>query len=287
VAIIVAGLISLFTSIISLSIMLKKSGADISYMQLQNKALEKDIFYKTRALMHSLQELQDIKCQGEMAELSRQFIISQSLWFENQEVRNCDLKSRLQERYKSRLSDLARALHNKSMAASDRITSEDVNLYIKTLKSQTTKGCNNNDFNSPIVLTVEHLMSHTELQPWLRFVIENGMSLENWYFIIAMKEYQSIQDFYTKLDEAFLIYDLFIKDNSVMQINIPSTQVSTIQKLLNSSKSLDPTSLNNLFQPALSQVIQLIQHNNINSLRDNEMFNHHEIAFSQKSLLNS
>jgi len=284
----VPGLVSLFTAITFVIILLRKSGADNEHINQEKRNMMVQRNIAKYALTHALHDTDALRIEMGRCALYDTFVASQRLVFD-------DVKKFTQ--HQGRLTNHWKVLTNQldsinaTVDASRTLSDENTSQYIATVLSkraerkkakqagatQATQVTSNKQHESSAQTTadtrtlqtvnaatvkVDMLMKHPLLTEWLHYGAKLGGSEENWYFLTALDAFERLPESLPvqRLEDAWSIYQLFIDSNAPMHINISSSMVRLIHTRLDSAVSEPPSGL---FNAARQEVISLMQTNNI------------------------
>ena len=278
VGVLIGGLIGLLISIVSVSIMLRKAGADNIHIIREKRLIMRQRNRAKNALVASMKQTVRLQRQVDTIQLIQSFIHGQKILMNYPTETSSDpmmqitYKSalvRLQRRYETNLRRIVQqrdSIIQSSLAVGD----EEVNVFIKTFDK---KHVQERLVHASVVasagnMSLHNLASNPLSNEWARYALKVGFSEENLYFWWCTKFYDTLHDERDKQDEAQFIFDTFITPNAPMQINIPASDVKDIEKWLATTDAFPP----DLFEKAKKQVEQLFATNNASCLRNNPAF---------------
>jgi uncharacterized protein (DUF2062 family) len=297
-AILIAGVISLPSSILAVAMLLWKFDTDVPKLRNTIRQLTRERNRVTRALFVSMQQYEDAKHANKvrtLKERSRAILRMLIDYIRSKPRENAEkTKAYLLKRCHQRFKHLVQQINDVEQV---EITSEEVNVFIQkghTMGNKNTRSImSSTDLTygarstkslilptptskevvaSPTCTSLEYLLENDLLRDWVEYALAIGMSDEYGQYLSTIRDFEMISDPKAKMEAAQFIRDTFIDPDSHFHVNIQDKLVRSIDNVLSTSSSALDGQLDNIFDEVTREVMLLIKTNDLPLLRRDPVF---------------
>jgi len=267
-------LVGLVSTIVSILILLRKTGADNAHIQQENRQLCRDRELIRHALLESMRRA---RSNQQRQEAVRHFIRSQRVYMHHPAPDDI-----VRTRYSRALKQLVQVCDPHVADATAGLSMDDANLFLHSLSSEKQRKrelahahAHADELRTIMVATdvmrvTDVLLQDDLFAEWMDMSLRKTHCMENQLFLTVVDEYEQIATDEARHEEAAFVLQTFIIADAPLQVNLSADLVNEIGASVRRS-TLNSTT-KQLFSAARDEVARLVISNNIEMLHKDATF---------------